>query len=144
MASESAPEARCSGLESTPTSTTSPEPVSAATPVSKYPPTPVAVKDLFIIFRSDCTKLNLYSPMSWNEMIGPGCDKPTLAKVHENLTEDGLDLSRNEYTLINAEGQPVRSDRCFNHVLNDYRALSNGQSDWRVVRSCGLVFLDTQ
>lgn len=143
-ASASAPAARYTGPESTSTSTTPPEPVLAATPVFEYPPDPVAVKDLSLIFRSDCTKLNLYSPMSWGEMIGPGCDKPTLAMVHENRTEDGLDLSRNEYTLINAEGQPVRSDRCFNHVLNNYRALGNGQSDWRVVRSCGLVLQGTQ
>lgn len=140
------PRALASGLESISKPTTSPELVSTPTPALDDPanqPGPIAAKDIVLIFRSDCARLNIYSPMSWTEMISPGSDKPCLSKVHENLTEDGLEFSRNEYTLLNPEGQPVRSDRCLNYVLDRYRTLGNVESDWRVVQNCNLVFPDT-
>lgn len=78
--------------------------------------------------------------MTRSEMTGPGCDRPSLVTVHENLREDGLDLPRDDYTLVNAEGQPVRSDRCLNFVLDEYRTLGTVKSEWRFVQNCNLVF----
>lgn len=65
-------------------------------------------------------------------MVGHGSDQPTLARVHDNLTEDGLDIERDRYTLLNPEGQPVRSDRTFNYLLHRYVERGDSESHWGV------------
>lgn len=73
--------------------------------------------------------------MSTTDIIGHGSDQPTLTKVHDNLIEDGLDVTRDQYTLIDPEGRPVRSDRTLNYVLAEYRELGISKSHWRIRRS---------
>lgn len=71
--------------------------------------------------------------MSWDEMVPSGGVAPSLNQVHVNLVEDGLDVERDEYTLYDPEGAPVRSDRCLNYLLG--RCLKQGvaEAEWKVV-----------
>lgn len=106
----------------------------AATPVRPAPPGPCTTSNnLVIIFSTEPDILALYSPMSWDEMVPSGGVAPSLNQVHVNLVEDGLDVERDEYTLYDPEGAPVRSDRCLNYLLG--RCLKQGvaEAEWKVV-----------
>lgn len=102
---------------------------SAVTPSTM--PGPIAMESLVLtfIFEAD----DIYSPMHWSDLVPEGGNIPKLAKVHENLVDDGLQVDIHSYTIQSPEGHLIRSDRALNCKLELYAENGVKRSDWRIV-----------
>lgn len=94
---------------------------------------------LELTFITDWGGMEIYSPMTWAQMVGPGGRLPNLKTVHKNLVEDGLDATQEEYTIVTSNGLPVRSDRSFNSILNRYLDQGVKAKEWTIVPNCKLA-----
>lgn len=102
-------------------------------------PEQVVELKLELTFITDWGGMEIYSPMTWAQMVGPGGRLPNLKTVHKNLVEDGLDARQEEYTIVTTNGVPVRSDRSFNSILNRYLDQGVTAKEWTIVPNCKLA-----
>ncbi|KAL0630499.1 hypothetical protein Q9L58_010655, partial [Maublancomyces gigas] len=102
---------------------------SALTPSTM--PGPIAMESLVLTFIFEAG--DIYSPMRWSDLVLDGENIPKLAKVHENLLDDGLQVDIHSYTIQSPEGHLIRSDRALNCKLELYAENGVKRSDWRIV-----------
>lgn len=94
-------------------------------------PGPIAMESLVLTFIFEAE--DIYSPMHWSDLVPEGENIPKLAKVHENLVDDGLQVDIHSYTIQSPEGHLIRSDRALNCKLELYAENGVKRSDWRIV-----------
>lgn len=94
---------------------------------------PIEMKDLALTFIFNAGGVEVYSPMHWSDLVPEGRDLPTLARVHENLVDDGLQVDINSYTLRSPDGHLIRSDRALNFELELYAEIGAKRTRWMVV-----------
>lgn len=108
-----------------------------STPPPTLIPSPVVAgsipkEDLVLIVTADWTKPNIYSPMTWPDLVLDD-NMPKLARVHENLVEDGLKLEKQLYGIQSPDGLSVVSDRALNFLLGRYAKKGVKETEWKIV-----------
>lgn len=96
---------------------------------------PVATNDLVLIFSVRWSVGMVYSPMAWKQLCpddGVESGSPDLNSVHELLKEDGLPWEKGSYLILSPDGLPVRSDRCFNFILECCAQNGMRVTKWRI------------